>query len=184
MIDSGWRDEILSFWFDELTEKDWFSGGEEVDQKIRDRFAELNAELGRNPPPETRTDPQAALAAVIALDQFPRNIYRKQPEAFSTDAVALDIATHAIDAGFDTQLPDDRRWFLYMPLMHSEVLANQERCVDLFKKHGGENSIKYAVEHRDIVAKFGRFPHRNRALGRESTPEEIAFLKGHEGYGQ
>ncbi len=184
MTEAGWKDRVLEFWFGELEEKDWFAGGDEVDRKIRDRFSDLHAELAKGPPPETRTDPEAALAAVIVLDQFSRNIYRKQPEAFSTDAVALDIARNALDNDLEAKLPEDRRWFLYMPLMHSEVLSDQERCVDLFKQQGSENSIKYAVEHRDIIARFGRFPHRNKALGRESTPDEIAFLKEHEGYGQ
>lgn len=184
MIENDWHEKVLSFWFGELTEQDWFSASEEVDDKIRNRFSELHAELAKGTPQETRTDPNAALAAVIVLDQFSRNMFRKKPEAFSADTVALDIARHAVEAGLDTQLPEDRRWFLYMPFMHSEVLSDQERCVDLFKQNGGEEAIRYAIEHRDIIARFGRFPHRNRALGRESTPEEIAFLEGHEGYGQ
>ncbi|MBO6717968.1 MAG: DUF924 domain-containing protein [Rhizobiaceae bacterium] len=183
-MEEGWRDRVLKFWFEELTQKDWFAGGDELDAKIRDRFAELHAKLAKGAPPEARTDPETALAAVIVLDQFSRNMFRKKPEAFAADSVALDIARGALDAGLDAKLPEDRRWFLYMPFMHSEVLTDQERCVDLFKQTGGEDSIKYAVEHRDIIARFGRFPHRNRALGRESTPDELAFLEGHEGYGQ
>lgn len=184
MIEDGWRDRVLSFWFGELTSEDWFAGGDKLDARIRERFAGLYAELAKGAPPETRSDPEAALAAVIVLDQFSRNMFRRKPEAFSADAVALDIARHAVEAGFDAQLPAERRTFLYMPFMHSEVLSDQERCVDLFKQAGNEESIKYAVEHRDIIARFGRFPHRNRALGRDSTPDEQAFLEGHDGYGQ
>lgn len=184
MIETGWHEKVLSFWFEELTREDWFSGREDVDNKIRERFADLHGELAARPPQEVYTDPEAALAAVIVLDQFSRNMYRRKPEAFSADVMALDIASRAMDAGFDAQLPPDRRTFLYMPFMHSEVLSNQERCVDLFKQTDDQNSIKYAVEHRDIIARFGRFPHRNRVLGRESTDDELAFLRGHEGYGQ
>lgn len=184
MIEHGWHEKVLNFWFGELTQDDWFSGAPEIDAKIRERFFGLHAALSKGAPPETKSDPEAALAAIIVLDQFSRNMYRRKPEAFAADAVALDIARRAVDAGFDTRLPDDRRWFLYMPLMHSEVLSDQERCVDLFKQTGNESAIRYAIEHREIIARFGRFPHRNHALGRESTPEEIAFLEGHDGFGQ
>lgn len=184
MIEKGWHKKVLDFWFGELTQKDWFSGGEEIDNNIRDRFADLHAELTKGVPPEAKTDPDAALAALIVFDQFSRNIHRKQPGAFASDTLALDIARNALEQGFEAHIPEERRTFLYMPFMHSEVLSDQERCVDLFKQTGNENSIKYAVEHRDIIARFGRFPHRNRALGRDSTPDEIAFLKGHEGFGQ
>jgi uncharacterized protein (DUF924 family) len=184
MAENGWHEKVLDFWFGELTDKDWFAGGEELDAKIRDRFVALHEELSKGAPAEAKTDPDAALAAVIVYDQFSRNMYRKKPEAFSTDALALEVARHAIDQGFDRELDDRRRWFLYMPFQHSEVLADQERSVDFFKQIGNEEAIKYAVEHRDIIARFGRFPHRNRALGRESTPDEIAFLEGHKGFGQ
>lgn len=184
MADGNWAQDVLSFWFDELTREDWYSGTAEVDDKIRARFGALHGRLNASPPPETRTDANAALAAIIVLDQFSRNIFRKKPAAFASDATALDLARNAVEAGFDMQVAEDRRAFFYMPFMHSEVLSDQERCVDLFKQHGGEESLKYAIEHRDIVARFGRFPHRNSALGRETTEEEAAFLQGHSGYGQ
>ena len=129
-------------------------------------------------------DARTALAAIILFDQFPRNMYRRQPAAFGTDDLALGIARRALDKGFDAEVDDEAKPFVYMPFMHSEVLADQERCVDLFRAHGDENNLKYAIDHRDIVAKYGRFPHRNRTLGRESTSGETTFLEGHEGYGQ
>ncbi|MCB1453119.1 MAG: DUF924 domain-containing protein [Rhizobiaceae bacterium] len=184
MTDAGWVQEVLTFWFEELSSEDWYSGSADVDEKIRARFGALHEELTRNPPPETRTDADAALAAVIVLDQFSRNLFRKRAEAFASDAMALDLARNALEADFDSMVPNDRRSFFYMPFMHSEVLSDQERCVDLFKQSGGENSLKYAIEHRDIIARFGRFPHRNTALGREPTEEEKAFLEGHSGFGQ
>lgn len=184
MAGSSWHDAILEFWFAELTPKDWYSGGAEVDDKIRDRFLDTYRALAARTPPETGSDAGAALAAIIAFDQFPRNLFRRKPEAFATDAQALTIARAALDNGFDAALPPERRQFMYMPFMHSEVLADQERAVTLFKSLGNEEGIKYAIEHRDIVARFGRFPHRNRALGRKSTPAELEFLEQHGGFGQ
>mgnify|MGYP001352881535 CR=1 FL=1 len=184
MVKDGWRDEVLKFWFEELTPDDWYSGKPETDALIRERFAKLHSELKIAPPAEVERDPLTALAAIIVFDQFPRNIYRRQPEAFSTDDYAVQIARDALAAGFDEGMTNVQKQFLYMPLMHSEVLADQERCIDLFKSLGSEEGVKYAVEHRDIIARFGRFPHRNRVLGRATTEEEMQFLEGHSGYGQ
>jgi uncharacterized protein (DUF924 family) len=179
-----WHDEVLKFWFEELTPEDWFTGKPETDVLVRERFRDLHEELKSAPPPEIETDPRAALAAVIVFDQFPRNIYRRQPEAFSSDDLALRIARNALDRHLDAGMTNVEKQFLYMPFQHSEVMADQERSVDLFKSLANEEAIKYALEHRDIIAKFGRFPHRNRVLGRTTTEAEKAFLEGHEGYGQ
>lgn len=179
-----WQDEVLEFWFGELTPQDWFSGAPEVDRRIRDRFEPLYRRLAEAIPPEALTDGRSALATVIVYDQFPRNLYRGKAAAFGTDDMALHVARNALDKGLVDQVREEARSFLYMPLMHSEVLADQERCVDLFKSVGNEEALRYAVEHCDIVARFGRFPHRNKALGRQSTPAELEFLKTHDGYGQ
>lgn len=179
-----WRDSVLDFWFKELTPQDWYSGKPETDALIRERFAPLYARLKQSPPAEAHSEPLTALAAVIVFDQFPRNLFRKQPDAFATDALAVKIARRAVEAGFDRDMPAEQKQFLYMPLMHSEELADQERCVELFRGLGNEEGLKYAIEHRDIIARFGRFPHRNRALGRATTAEEAEFLTGHSGYGQ
>jgi uncharacterized protein (DUF924 family) len=184
MVKAGWQDEVLKFWFEELTPDDWYTGKPEVDAKIRDRFAKLHEHLMAAQPPEMMSDPRSALAAVIVFDQFPRNIHRKQPGAFSSDDLALSVARNALDKGFDAGMTHPEKQFLYMPFMHSEALADQERCVDLVRSLGSEEGLKYAIEHRDIVARFGRFPHRNRVLGRATTEEERKFLEGHSGYGQ
>ncbi len=180
----GWEDEVLKYWFDELTLEDWYRQKDATDRTIRERFLALHADLGQTPPDQLAATPDTALAAVIVFDQFPRNMFRKQAAAFATDALAIAVARGAIDKGFDVGMDANRRQFLYMPFMHSEVLADQERCVKLFEQLDRPESLKYAVEHRDIIARFGRFPHRNRALGRESTPAETEFLQDHSGFGQ
>lgn len=182
--DNAWRAEVLDFWFNTLTPQQWFSGGAEVDKAIAERFGPLCRSLARSDPKQHVGSADDALSAILVLDQFTRNIFRGTADAFSGDPVALEIATDAIGRGFDADMPAERKQFLYMPLMHSEVLSDQELCVKLFLDLGNEDSLRYAVEHRDIVARFGRFPHRNKALGRESTDDEKAFMEGHEGYGQ
>lgn len=178
----NWVDDVLGFWFGELTPQDWYGGTQETDDAIRSRFHALYDRLKATPP--VPADAREALAAIIVFDQFPRNIHRKKPEAFATDGLAIGLARDAVARGYDRDLTPPERQFLYMPYMHSEILAEQDRGVDLFKSLGNEEGVKYAIEHRDIVARFGRFPHRNRALGRKSTADETAFLEGHGGYGQ
>ncbi len=182
MSDKPWDVDVLGFWFGELTHEDWFTSKPETDEKIRQRFLPLWKKMREAIPASAFIEPEQALAVTIVFDQFPRNMFRKQADAFATDPLARAIAYNAQRLGFPDRLPPSRRSFLFMPFMHSEELADQELCVTLFA--GEADSLKYAIEHRDIVARFGRFPHRNRALGRETTPEENAFLQGHEGYGQ
>ncbi|MBX3578505.1 MAG: DUF924 domain-containing protein [Rhizobiaceae bacterium] len=177
-----WVRDVLSYWFEELTQEDWFSSKPATDETIRTRFLDLHARLQSDLPDSVYSDADAALAAIILFDQFSRNMFRGTASAFSTDSLALGIARNAVDKEFDAALPPDRRMFLYMPFMHSEVTADQEHCIQLFAAMGADT--KYAVEHRDIVARYGRFPHRNKALGRQSTTDEIAFLEGHKGFGQ
>jgi len=184
MADMAWVDEVLDFWFGELTYEDWFGGGPELDDRIRERFADTYERVKANFEMASLGDPRSALAAVILFDQMPRNMFRKTAAAFGTDDIAIAIARLAVDRGDDAHLEPSQRSFLYMPFMHSEVSADQERCVDLFRHHGSEESLKYAIEHRDIVARFGRFPHRNKVLGRDTTQAEREFLADHSGYGQ
>lgn len=179
-----WIDSVLSFWFEEIDPESWFKGDGKLDETIRRRFSALHRRLSAEPPPEVREDPRAALAAIILFDQFPRNMFRGTADAFSTDDLAIQIARKAVDKGFAGRLKPEERQFLYMPFQHSEVSADQEHAVMLFKALGDEEALRYAIEHRDIIQRFGRFPHRNRALGRESTREEEAFLQGHKGFGQ
>src|SRR5262249_18551221 len=117
-----------------------------------------------------------ALALTIVLDQFPRNMFRGDPRTYATDALAREVAGRAIDRGADARIDPVLLEFIYMPFMHSEVLADQLRCVELFGKTGHAENLKYAERHADIVRRFGRFPHRNRLLGRPTSPEEQAFL--------
>ena len=180
----GWVKEVLSFWFGELEPKQWFSSTKEIDDQIRTRFGHLIDEISVNPPAEAYSDPRTALAAVIVLDQFPRNIFRGTSRAFATDELALRIATQAVDNRLDGKLEPQERLFLHLPFEHSEVSADQDRSVMLYEALGMEEPLRYAVEHRDIIRRFGRFPHRNAVLGRESTEEELAFMKEHAGYGQ
>jgi len=179
-----WVDDVLAFWFEELGPADWYAGGDDVDNKIKERFGELHLRLKSELSVDGIDDARAALAAIIVFDQFPRNLYRGTAEAFSTDDMAVQIARRALDLELDSAMTDDEKSFLYMPFMHSEILADQERCVDLFRALSNEEGLNYAIEHRDIVAQYGRFPHRNKPLGRESTPAELEFLESHPGYGQ
>ncbi|WP_281250607.1 DUF924 family protein [Thioalkalivibrio denitrificans] len=125
---------------------------------------------------------RGALALAILLDQFPLNMYRNRPESFATERKARSVADAAIERGFDQQLEPEEQAFLYMPFMHSEDLADQERSVELFSRPGLEHNRRWARHHRDIVARFGRFPHRNPILGRESTEEEQAWLDSDDAY--
>lgn len=118
------------------------------------------------------------IALVLLLDQFPRNMFRGTPQAFATDAKARGVSERAIAAGHDKPLPRELRMFIYMPFMHSEAMADQDRCLALMEELGEAEQIKYARIHRDVIERFGRFPHRNDMLGRVSTPEEMAFLEG------
>lgn len=167
---------VLRFWFDELTPEDWFKVNESVDRQIQDRFGGLYERLSTSLDPAWESDASHALAAVIVLDQFPRNMFRGTPRAFATDSAALALAKRAIDIGFDTELDDEQCKFLYMPFQHAEDLADQNRSLELFARFD-ERTMDFARRHQEIVERFGRFPHRNAILGRPSTPEEEAFLE-------
>ncbi len=177
-----WINEVLRFWFEESPPKAWFTRDEHFDAEIRKRFGALHATLIEKVPAAVTKTPLGALATVIVLDQFSRNLFRNSPRAFDADATALALAQEAIDAGFDRELSVPQRIFLYMPFQHSEDRAVQARSIELFEALGDAKSLDYAHQHRDIIERFGRFPHRNRTLGRESTPEEIEFLKTHPGF--
>lgn len=173
---NDWADDVLRFWFEELTPNDWFSIEAHLDERIRQRFGDLCVALRSDPPPLQDADARTLLAAIIVFDQFPRNIYRKTPAAYASDGNALALAKAAVASGKDRSLPSVQRNFVYMPFMHSEDLAAQAESVRLFSELGGEG-LKYARHHHDVVKRFGRFPHRNAILGRQSTPEELEFLK-------
>ena len=165
---------VIEFWKN-AGEKKWFSKSSEFDSEFRTKFLDAHLAAAARKLDDWAGDPQGALALVVLLDQFPRNCFRDTAHMFATDPLARLFAKRAIDAGFDARVEKTIRLFFYMPLMHSEDLADQDRSVALFEKLGPD-LVKYAVTHRDIVARFGRFPHRNASLARDATPEEKAFL--------
>jgi uncharacterized protein (DUF924 family) len=172
-VSGDWRGDVLKFWF-ALGREDWFRGGEDLDHRIRQQFLKLWAEKRQLPVERFVDDPLTALAAVILFDQFPRNMFRGDAEQFATDHLGLAIAKAAVDRGFDDDLKVEERGFLYMPFQHSENLDDQNRSVLLFTALGDDYQLGYAKKHHDVIARFGRFPHRNAMLGRSPRPEEIA----------
>ena len=180
-MQKDWAEQVLRYWFEELKPAAWFRKDEGVDAVIRERFGALYEELARIRP-EQLTTPLEFAAAVIALDQFPRNMFRGTPRAFATDALALAISQHAIAAQLDEQLTRMQRLFLYMPFQHSEDRAVQERSIQLFTQLGERETLGYAHRHKDVIDRFGRFPHRNEVLGRASTAEELQFVATHRGF--
>ena len=175
---------ILNFWFGEPNSstyaqyKDfWFQSTPELDQQIKKQFEPLYEKAVKGELDSLTQTPEGSLALIILLDQFPRNMYRGTPQAFASDAKALKIAKEAVEKKFDQNLLPRQRTFLYLPLEHSENSEDQEQSVKLFEAIGDELALKYAIEHRDVIAQFGRFPYRNAILGRKSTPEEITFLE-------
>lgn len=166
-------EEIVSFWRDAGPQA-WFHKSQTFDETIRSRFGSDVALAREERLDAWLSEPVSCLALILLLDQFTRNIFRDTPDMFAGDAQARAATYAAIAARHDTALDADMRGFIYMPLMHSEELADQDRSVALFEALGAD--VSYAVEHRDIIARFGRFPHRNAILGRTSTAEEIAFL--------
>jgi len=170
-----WVAGVLRFWFEECAPEQWFEKDEAFDAAVRARFLELHARVARLAPEECLGDAETALAATIVLDQFPRNVFRDTPGAFATDANALAIALVAIARGLDVRVPEARRKFFYLPLMHAEDADAQARSVQLFAPLN-EDDLRWAKAHKAIIDRFGRFPHRNAILGRVSTPEEVEFL--------
>ena len=168
--------EVLEFWFAAATQPHWFARSEAFDARVRDALGPLHAQAARGELDAWASDPRSALALVLLLDQAPRNLHRGSPDAFACDPRALKHARAVVDAGQDTQLNELERLFLYLPFEHSESLADQDRCCTLTRQLPTPQWAEYADKHRAIIARFGRFPHRNAALGRPSTLEETTFL--------
>ena len=166
---------VLAFWRKAGKDK-WYTKNEAFDAEVRQRFLGLWQRAAAGELASWETTDDGALALVIALDQFPRNMFRGDARTFSTDARALEVASRAIARGADKRIDPDLVEFLYMPFMHSERLADQERCIALFQNGGRPDNVKFAEIHADIIRRFGRFPHRNEVLGRATTAEEQAFL--------
>ncbi|KAB8331030.1 DUF924 domain-containing protein [Scytonema tolypothrichoides VB-61278] len=180
--------EILDFWFGSFGSPDygkpksfWFSKKPEFDEELRIRFLIDYQKAAGGYLDDWMDFPDSCLALILLLDQFPRSMFRDTPEAFATDWEALSVAQHAVAKGYDQKLLPVQRWFVYLPFEHSENLEHQSQAVRLFQQLGDDpdsvSCIDYAVRHMQVIERFGRFPHRNKILGRVSTPEEKEFLK-------
>ena len=171
------RQAILDFWFQELTPDQHFAQNDALDAEIAERFAPTLSAVRQGECWTWRTTPQGRLAEILVLDQFSRNIHRGTALAFAQDAQALVLAQELVAGGHDGALTPAQRAFAYMPYMHSESATIHAQAMVLFDQPGLENNLAFEVRHRDIIARFGRYPHRNAVMGRTSTPEEIAFLQ-------
>ena len=169
-------DEVLAFWFDELTPAQWFRKDASLDASIAQRFGARLEAAGRGELWEWRLSARGRLAEIIVLDQFSRNVHRATPAAFANDGMALVLAQEAVAQRRDRHLDVAWRAFLYMPYMHSESLKVHDEALRLFDQPGLEENLRFEHRHRDIIVKFGRYPHRNAILGRDSTAQELAFL--------
>lgn len=167
---------VIDFWFSEIKPESWFKKDDSFDRMLCERFGALHAQAIRCELFPWRQEPMGRLAEIIVLDQFSRNIYRDRANAFASDPVALALAQEAIDQGIDRRFDVDHKLFLYLPYMHSESPAIHEIAVELFSQPGMKRHLEFEHKHKAIIDRFGRYPHRNKALGRESTAEEIKFL--------
>jgi uncharacterized protein (DUF924 family) len=169
-------DAVIRFWFVEHGPKDWWSGKAEFDREIAERFGVTHARLALGEGFSWRDSSRGRLAEIIVLDQFSRQLHRGTAQAFAQDGMALVLAQEAVAGGFDRTLDIDQRMFLYMPFMHSESVLLHEAAQPLFAAVAGDDVLKSAADHLECIRRFGRFPKRNAALGRASTPEELAYI--------
>ena len=170
--------EVLNFWFIEIKPQQWFQKNEGFDRLVKERFSDAYDLAVQGIFDDWRETPEGALALVILLDQFPRNMFRNTPRSFATDTVALEVAKTAIEKSYDQVLTTQQKSFLYLPFEHSEKLEDQEMSLSLFEGIKNENPVAYdyAVQHYDIIKEFNRFPHRNKILSRPNTEQEERFL--------
>lgn len=181
-LPDDWAAKVLRFWFDEHGESDWFGGGLDFDAAVTERFSAWRDVLRSQPVEAFTADAETALAAIILFDQVPRNAYRGTAEAFATDHIALAIARHAIELGFDDGLDKHRKLFLYLPFEHSENLDDQRESVRLMSTLEDQRLLQFALDHQDMIARFGRFPHRNKALGRADRAGEAEAVAAGSGW--
>jgi uncharacterized protein (DUF924 family) len=175
-------DEILQYWYSDFMQKHWFSSTPALDTEIRERYRQLWEHAAAGGLDHWQDSPEGSLALVIVLDQFPLNMFRGKPESFRTERKAVEVTLNALKKGFEKQLSKDRLSFLFMPLMHSEKLEEQDLSVTLFRQYELTGNIKFAEHHRELVRKYGRFPHRNAILGRESTLAEVEYLASEDAF--
>jgi len=168
--------EVINFWFNEIDQSQWWVKDVAFDDVIKQRFLSVHQQASIGELADWRTSAQGRLAEIIVLDQFSRNIFRDTVESFASDSLALVLAQEAINIGADLELSPIERSFLYMPFMHSESLLIHNYAVELFSQPGMDNNLDFELRHKDIIERFGRYPHRNDILGRESTSQEVSFL--------
>ena len=169
--------DVINFWFNEIEPHQWWVKDDDFDQLIRDRFSTFHDRAIKCELFEWRNFPQGRLAEIIVLDQFSRNMFRGTSKAFSQDAMALTLSQEAVSRGIDLELEPSERSFLYLPFMHSESLVIHNQAEMLYRQLGNSSNLEFELKHKKIIERFGRYPHRNEILGRESTDEERAFLK-------
>ena len=174
--------KIIDFWFADDVRKLWFNSTAEFDRSLFERFEESLQQAGRGELDHWMKSAQGCLALVILLDQFPLNMFRGSAQSFATEAQSREVARVAIEMGFDKALPAEQQAFLYMPFMHSEDLADQQLALELFDQPGMESNLRFARHHHAIVETYGRFPHRNAALGRINTAIETEYLNSREAF--
>ncbi|WP_404406466.1 DUF924 family protein [Pelagibacterium halotolerans] len=168
--------EVLEFWFERHGPDDWFGGDGDFDDACREALSGVHAKAVRAELWAWRETPEGRLAEIILLDQLSRQLYRGQPQAFSSDTMAVSLAQEIVYRGLDEGFTEHQKLFVYMPFQHAESLPIQEEAVRLFRSLGNDDLLQYALDHRDVIVRFGRFPKRNAALGRASTPEEEAYI--------
>lgn len=173
---------VLNFWFVETTPKQRFTKDPAYDERMKAAFLDTYWEVMEGNTLEWRQTPAGRLAEIIVLDQFARNIFRGEAQSFAGDQLALTLAKEAIAAGADQQVPEEQRLFFYMPYMHSESPVVHEQAVKIFTKYGNETNLEYELKHKAVIDEFGRYPHRNEALGRETTVAEKAWLDAGGGF--
>ena len=169
-------EEVLGFWFEALMPEQWFAKSDALDREIADLFEALRVAVFESKAAGWRDDPRTLLAAVILLDQFSRNVHRGTAEAFAADPLAQELASLAVERGWDRAMTPEQRQFLYLPFEHAESRELQAVSLSCFEALGQEEALEYARQHAEVIARYGRFPSRNAALGRESTPEEKEYL--------
>jgi len=169
-------EDVLHFWFVQHGPDDWFAGKPEFDAEIAKAFSQTHAHVAKSEGWEWRATPKGRLAEIIVLDQFSRQLFRSQPEAFAQDRMALVLAQEMVGQGLDMRFEQPQRGFIYLPFMHAESAAIQSASVRLYEALGDEDQLSFAVEHRKVIERFGRFPFRNKALGRVSTEEEREYM--------
>ncbi len=167
---------VLNFWFQEISPKQWWKVDPAFDELIRERFGDIHRQAAQVELFEWRVTARGRLAEILVLDQFSRNMYRGERHGFAADHLALALAQEAVAAKLDLELPEQERAFLYMPFMHSESRLIHLVAERLFKENASQGNYEFEVRHKAIIDRFGRYPHRNEIMGRQSAPEEIAFL--------